>query len=115
MAPGENRVELGMGLLIGIAKVRDEDDRVKIGRIEIMSLQDLAGKLTLQRGVPETIVRIKSQHESHDTVAKSADTVVENEGVAGEIGGLHWYILLIALPVLGTSPGSHSSRRTRSL
>ncbi len=84
-----------------------------------MPLKYIPSEVTLQRGEAEQIFAIVLQDEPNESVAQSADTVIENNG----IGRLHWTFSLpedgracvpcvaaragVALKGLGFQPRQH--------
>jgi hypothetical protein len=80
-----DRVRARRKPFLGPAAFFDEVHGIQIAGIEAVTSQDFGCEVALQRCIMEAPVRISLQAELHQTVAESANSVVENDRVR-EIG-----------------------------
>src|SRR5260370_3893320 len=66
--------------------IQHQIDRIQRVWIQTVALKYIPSEVTLERGEAELIVSVALQDELNESVAQSADAVIENDG----IGRLHW-------------------------
>lgn len=77
----EGGVGAGEQRFVGEIVVEDYVDRVQIGGVDAVAGEDAGGGSALQRGETEDGMAVAAKDELDEAVAKSADAVVEEDGV----------------------------------
>ena len=76
-----DRIRTKQQRLAGPVVVQNDAHGVDVCGIRVVAVEDLGGKPTLQRGETKCPFRIAAQNEPDETIAQSADAIVEEDGI----------------------------------
>ena len=83
--PGGAQSSVGFGkcMFDGEAVIGDDGNGIKVGSVDSMLTEECVGEFALKWSIAKAIVAIMAEEELDETIAESADAVVEHDCFAG--------------------------------